>query len=223
MSVFSRFADIVNANINSILDQAEDPEKMVVLMTRELEETLVEVRSTTAKYIADKRDLRKRIDYLKQDASTWEEKAELAVSKNRDDLAKAALREMGIIVNTVTAMEADATNIDNNLTRLQSDTQLLQDKLAEARARQEALIMRGKTASSRLKVKQQLHDAGIDDALNRFDRYERKLDDLEGQVESYDMGQLSLAAEITELEQDNSLDKELAALKARVQHVESPA
>lgn len=217
MSVFSRFADIINTNINAILDQAEDPEKMVVLITREMEETLVEVRSTTAKYIADKKQIRKRIHWLEKDVKTWEEKAELAIRMARDDLAKAALRERGIVSQAAAALEADLVHIDRNLCKLQSDTQSLQAKLQEAKSRQDALVMRGKTASSRLQVKRQLHDVNIDDALARFDAYERKLDDLEGQVESYDLGQQTLSDEIAALEHGESLDKELAALKSRIQ------
>lgn len=217
MSVFSRFADIINANINAILDQAEDPEKMVVLITREMEETLVEVRSTTAKYIADKKQIRKRIHWLEKEVKTWEEKAELAIRKARDDLAKAALRERGIVSQAAVALEADLVHIDRNLCKLQSDTQSLQAKLQEVKSRQDALVMRGKTTSSRLQVKRQLHDVNIDDALARFDAYERKLDDLEGQVESYDLGQQTLSDEIAALEHGESLDKELAALKSRIQ------
>jgi phage shock protein A len=217
MSVFSRFADIINANISAILDQAEDPEKMVVLITREMEETLVEVRSTTARHIAEKKGIRKRINWLEQEGKVWEQKAELAINRGRDDLAKAALRERGIVTEAATTLEADLVQIDNNLCKLQSDTQRLHEKLQEARVRQEALIMRGKTASSRLQVKRHLHDANIDDALSRFDSYERKLDDLEGQVESYDMGQQTLSDEIAALQNGEALDKELAALKSRVQ------
>lgn len=218
MSVFSRFADIINANINTILDQAEDPEKMVVLITREMEETLVEVRSTSARYIADKKEIRKRISWLEKEANTWEEKAGFAITRGRDDLAKAALRERGIVSQAAAALEGDLVHIDNNLCKLQSDTHRLQEKLLEARARQDTLVMRGKTASSRLQLKRQLHDANIDDALARFDCYERKLDDLEGQVESYDLGQRTLSDEIAALEHGESLDNELAALKSRIQN-----
>jgi phage shock protein A len=221
MSVFSRFADIINANINAILDQAEDPEKMVVLITREMEETLVEVRSTTARYIADKKEIRKRIAWLEQEGKIWEEKAELAISKGRDDLARAALREKGIVTEAAVALKSDLVHIDDNLCKLQSDTQRLQEKLQEARVRQDALIMRGKTASSRLQVKRHLHDTNIDDALARFDGYERKLDDLEGQVESYDLGQQTLSDEIAALDNGEHLDRELAALKSKIQQRQS--
>ena len=216
MSVFSRFADIINANINAILDQAEDPEKMVVLISREMEETLVEIRSITAKHIAEKKQIRARIEWLNGEARTWDSKAEFAVHKGRDDLAKAALRERNLAANTATLLEADVVKIDDSLANLQTDTQKLQDKLTEARVRQEALLMRGKTATSRLRVKQQLHDTDIEGALYRFDQYERRLDELEGQVESYDLGQTTLANEINQLADSDKLNEELAALKARV-------
>ncbi len=219
MSVFSRFADIINANINAILDQAEDPEKMVVLISREMEETLVEIRSITAKHIAEKKQIRTRIDWLNSEAKGWDRKAEFAVYKGRDDLAKAALRERNQVINTATLLEADLVQIDDNLAKLQADTQKLQDKLTEARVRQEALLMRGKTATSRLRVKQQLHDHDIEGALYRFDQYERRLDELEGQVESYDLGQATLTSEIDQLAESDRLSDELAALKARVSGV----
>jgi len=216
MSVFTRFADIINANINTILDQAEDPEKMVVLIAREMEETLVEIRSTSAKHIAEKKHIRNRIEWLSNEAKAWEQKAEYAVQKDRDDLAKAALRERNLVTNAVTRLEAEISQIDVNLTKLQTDTERLQEKLSEAKVRQEALLMRGKTATSRLKVKRQLHSADIDSALDRFDQYERKLDDLEGQVESYDLGQQTLTAEIAQLEAGDSMEQELSDLKRRM-------
>lgn len=216
MSVFSRFADIINANINAILDQAEDPEKMVVLISREMEETLVEIRSTTAKYIAERKQIKARIDWLNSEARGWKSKAELAVHKGRDDLAKAALQERNLAANSAKLLETDIARIDDNLAKLQSDTQLLQDKLTEAKVRQAALLMRGKTATSRLRVKRQLHDTDIEGALGRFDQYERRLDELEGQVESYDLGQSTLSNEIEQLADADKMDEELAALKSRM-------
>lgn len=216
MSIFSRFADIINANINAILDQAEDPEKMIVLISREMEETLVEIRSLTAKHLAEKKQISGRIDWLKMEAENWNSKAEFAVQKGRDDLAKAALREKNLVANTASLLEEDMVQIDDTLAKLHGDTQKLQDKLSEARIRQQALLMRGKTVNSRLRVKQQLHDNDIDGALYRFECYERRLDELEGQVESYDLGQATLASEIDQLADSEKLNDELAALKARM-------
>ncbi len=222
MKLFSRIADIVDANINSILDQAEDPEKLVTLIAHEMEESLVQVRANTADFIAEKKSIRKRIDWLESEADSWQERAEYALSKGREDLAKSALREKEIVAEAAVALQRDLSHIDNNLTRLQSDTQQLQQKLKETRLRQDALIMRSRTTSSRLRVKRQLHDANIDDALVRFDDFESKLDNLEGQVESYDLAQQTLAEEIEALDQDPYLDKELAALKAKIRKSNDP-
>ena len=218
MSVFSRLSDIINANLNAILDEAEDPEKMVRMITQEMEETLVEVRSTSARYIADRKQVEKKIRWAGQEAAGWNEKAELAVSKGRDDLAKAALKERSRLEEAVTQLQADLNGLDEAIARLKDDTSRLEEKLQMARARQKALILRGKTAKSRIKVKRQLNDISYDSAMDRFERYERRLDELEGEIESYDLGNHTLASEIEELENEDHLNAELQALKDRMQH-----
>ncbi len=216
MGIFSRFTDIINANINSILDKAEDPEKMVRLIIQEMEETLVEVRTQSAKLIADKKELGRRTSRLTTEASEWERKAEIALAKDREDLARAALKEKTDASEAVVAIESDLEQIDINLEKLAGDIGLLQQKLLDAKARQKALVIRGKTARSRMGVKRQIHDVDIDEAMGRFDRYERKIDDLEGEVESYDLGRRNLSDEIADLEADEKVDEELAKLKARL-------
>ena len=111
--------------------------------------------------------------------------------------------------------------IDGNLDKLSGDIQLLQQKLVDAKTRQKALIMRGQTAKSRMGVKRQIHDVNIEEAMSRFDRYERRIDDLEGEIEAYDLGQKNLASEIAELENDERVDEELARLKARMSGTET--
>lgn len=216
MSIFSRFSDIINSNINAILDKAEDPEKMVRLIIQEMEETLVEVRTQSAKLIADKKELGRRSERLQKESGEWERKAEIALSKDREDLARAALKEKTEALEAVENISSDLEQIEGNLKKLSDDIGLLQQKLTDARARQKALVMRGKTAQTRMGVRRQLHDVNIDDAMNRFERYERKIDDLEGEVEAYDLGQRSLSDEIGELEADEKVDEELARLKARL-------
>ena len=216
MGIFSRFSDIINSNINAILDKAEEPEKMVRLIIQEMEETLVEVRTQSAKLIADKKELGRRSERLQREAGEWERKAEIALSKSREDLARAALKEKTEANEAVTAIASDLEQIDHNLKKLSDDIALLQQKLSDAKVRQKALIMRGKTAQTRMGVKRQLHDVNIEEAMSRFERYERKIDDLEGEVEAYDLGQKTLAAEIGELETDERIDEELAKLKARM-------
>jgi phage shock protein A len=216
MGIFSRFTDIINANLTSILDKAEDPEKMVRLIIQEMEETLVEVRTQSAKLIADKKELNRRVERLHREAADWESKAEIALSKGREDLARAALKEKSGAEEANIVLETDLEVIDINLEKLSGDIGLLQQKLGDAKARQKALIVRGRTAQSRMGVKRQLHDVDIDEAMSRFDRYERRIDDLEGEVEAYDLGQKTLSDEIGELENDERVDKELAKLKAKM-------
>ena len=216
MGVFSRMTDIVNSNINALLDKAEDPEKMVRLIIQEMEETLVEVRTASARAIADKKELARRRERLQDEAADWERKAELAVSKGRDDLARAALVEKSKAEDVGTALAAELEILDGTLAKLNDDIHALQQKIKDARARQKAILVRGKAAQTRLGVRRHLHDHSIEDAMNRFEEYERKMDDLEGQVESYDLGQRSLKEQIDDLAVDENVDEELRKLKARV-------
>ena len=216
MGIFTRFTDIINANINAILDKAEDPEKMVRLIIQEMEETLVEVRTQSAKLIADKKELGRKSARLAEESGEWDRKAEIALSKGREDLARAALKEKSTAEEAVVAIESDLEQIDMNLEKLSGDIGQLQQKLSDAKARQKALILRGKTAQSRMGVKRQLHDVDIEGAMSKFDRYERRIDDLEGEVEAFDLGQKNLADEIADLEADEKVDEELAKLKARM-------
>ncbi len=220
MGIFSRFTDIINSNINVILDKAEDPAKMVRLIIQEMEETLVEVRTQSARLIADKKELNRRIERLQREAGDWENKAGVALAKEREDLARAALKEKTVAGEAAAILEADRSVIDQNLTRLSGDISLLQQKLADAKTRQKTLIVRGRTAQSRMGIKRQLHDVEIDEAMSRFDRYERRIDNLEGEVEAWDLGQKSLADEISDLEDDERVDAELARLKARLNRQE---
>ena len=216
MGIFSRFTDIINANINSILDKAEDPEKMVRLIIQEMEETLVEVRTQSAKLIADKKELGRRIKRLVREAEEWERKAEIALGKNREDLARAALKEKSTADETVESIGSDLEVVDINLEKLSGDIGQLQQKLSDAKTRQKALILRSKTARSRMGVKRQIHDVDIDTAMNKFDLYERRIDDMEGEIEAYDLGQRNLADEIADLESNEKVDEELEKLKARL-------
>ncbi len=216
MGIFSRFSDIINSNINAILDKAEDPEKMVRLIIQEMEETLVEVRTQSAKLIADKKEIGRRGERLQKEADEWERKAEIALSKEREDLARAALKERTEALEAIAQLSSDSEQIEHNLQKLSGDISQLQQKLVDAKQRQKALVVRGKTAQSRMGVKRQLHDVNIDDAMNRFERYERRIDDMEGEVEAYDLGQRTLSDEIAELENDEKVDEELAKLKAKM-------
>jgi phage shock protein A len=217
MGIFTRFSDIVNSNINAILDKAEDPEKIVRLMIQEMEDTLVEVRSAAARSIADKKDLNRKIESLDRERKDWDEKAELAMRKGREDLAKAALVEKSRVASAVDLLKEDYVAVDDGLAKLNEDIARLESKLEDAKTRQKALLARHKTANSRLAARKKIHDYKIDDAMVRFEAYTRRIDDVEGRVEAYDLGlPKDLNHEFAGLEAEESVKKELDALKARV-------
>ncbi|MCP4411373.1 MAG: phage shock protein PspA [Gammaproteobacteria bacterium] len=223
MGIFSRFADIINANLNSLLDKAEDPAKMIRLIIQEMEDTLVEVRTSSARTIAEKKELQRKINTIQAEIENWQQKAELAISKGREDLAKGALLEKKRLVEMVEDMENQLTSVDETLAKLNLEISQLQDKLQDAKSRQSALVMRHKTASSRKKVREQLYSSGADDALERFESYERKLDHLEANVDSQSLGRKrTLAEEIEGLEDDDKLESELAALKEKMATDKTP-
>ncbi len=217
MSVFTRFGDIINANVNALLEQAEDPAKMVRMITQEMEETLVEVRSASARNLADRKQVTAKSNWHMTESETWEQKAELAINRGRDDLAKAALREKSRHDEAIAALVGEAAALDTAIDRLKQDTLALEEKLKAARIRQKTLVMRGNTAKQRIKIKRQIHDVSHDAAFERFEAYERKLDEMEGEIESYDLASRSLSTEIDDLAVNEKMDAELAALKSRVQ------
>lgn len=216
MSIFSRFTDIINSNINAILDKAEDPQKMVRLIIQEMEDTLVEVRSASAKTIATKKDIQMQIDKLQFQVNDWSEKAELAITKDREDLARAALQERSKCNDTALVLVKELDNIDTQLSKLQLETGQLQEKLADAKARQKTILLRQSTATSRLDVKKTLDSSKVEDAMGRFEQYERKINDIEAQVDAYDLGNKSLNDEFAELQADDKVEDELTALKAQL-------
>jgi phage shock protein A len=216
MSIFSRFTDIINSNINAILDKAEDPQKMVRLIIQEMEDTLVEVRSASAKTIATKKDIQMQIDKLQFQVNDWSAKAELAITKDREDLARAALQERSKCNDTALVLTKELDNIDTQLSKLQLETGQLQEKLADAKARQKTILLRQATATSRLDVKKTLDSSKVEDAMGRFEQYERKINDIEAQVDAYDLGKKSLNDEFAELQADDKVEDELTALKAQL-------
>lgn len=216
MGIFSRFSDIVNSNINAILEKAEDPEKIVRLMIQEMEDTLVEVRSAAARSIADKKELNRKLAALEDEQGDWERKAELALEKGREDLAKAALLEKSQVAAAAEQVRADYAQVDEGLSRLNEDIARLEAKLKDAKARQKTLVSRHKTASSRLAARKKIHDYKIEDALVRFEQYERRMDDVEGRVEAYDLGQpKGLDHEFASLEAEEAVNRELDEMKRR--------
>ena len=217
MGIFTRFSDIVNSNINAILDKAEDPEKIVRLMIQEMEDTLVEVRSAAARSIADKKDLNRKLESFDTELRDWDAKAELALRKGREDLAKAALVEKSRVQGAVNVLKADYEAVDEGLAKLNEDIARLEAKLQDAKVRQKSLLARHKTANSRLAARKKIYDYKIDDAMVRFEQYTRRIDDVEGRIEAYDLGlPKDLNHEFAGLEAEESVQKELDELKRRV-------
>jgi phage shock protein A len=215
MGIFSRMTDIVNSNITALLDRAEDPAKMIRLIVQEMEDTLVEVRSDAARLIAERKEISRRVGKLKDAQSEWHKRAELAVSRNREDLARAALIEKAKVAELLKTLESDDAILAEKMQNLDADIHRLQSKLTEAKAKQASLSARAQTATARLSVREQLYDGRVDDALTRFDLIEKKLDEMEGRVEAFDLGRgKTLVDEIAELETESEIEKELANLKA---------
>jgi phage shock protein A len=217
MGIFTRFSDIVNSNINAILDKAEDPEKIVRLMIQEMEDTLVEVRSAAARSIADKKDLNRKLESLENEQREWNSKAELAIRKGREDLAKAALVEKSRVSAAVELIKFDYAAIDEGLGKLNEDISRLESKLQDAKSRQKSLLARHKTANSRLAARRKIHDYKIEDAMVRFEQYTHRIDDVEGRIEAYDLGlPKDLNHEFASLEAEELVARELKDLKQRL-------
>jgi phage shock protein A len=217
MGVFSRLSDIVNSNIHALLDKAEDPEKIVRLMIQEMEDTLVEVRSAAAKVIAERKERERQLELLAKEQADWEHKAELALCKDREDLAKAALLQRAALADRAKACESDLAVLSANLAKLHEDIAKLQAKLQDAKARQRTIVLRAQNARTALKARSQIHSTKIDDLLNRFDHAERRIDAVEAQAESLDLGRAkALSQAFAELEAEERIQADLEALKARI-------
>jgi phage shock protein A len=217
MGIFSRLSDIVNSNINALLDRAEDPEKIIRLIIQEMEDTLVEVRSDTVRIIADRKEAERHIARLTAERDDWAAKAELAISKDRDDLARAALVAKTRVAESLAAEEKHLADVNAGLERQGEDIAQLQSKLDDARKREALMISRHKSATSRLQARRATYDNRLVTALGRMEVMERSLDHLEGKVEVFDHGRKpSLADEIGALQTDHAVDEELASIKARL-------
>ena len=213
--IFSRTRDIFAANMTELLDRSEDPSRMIRMIILEMEETLVEVRASAARSIADGKEMRRAWKRLDELQSSWTEKAELALSKDREDLAKAALIERQKAADMAEGLRAEIAVIDDTLKGYEADIAKLQAKLREARARQNAIAARFDSAITRAKAREITSGSRTEDAFSRFELLERRADFAEGRADALGMtGPKSLEEEIAELKAAEKVDAELEAMKA---------
>src|SRR5688500_5555586 len=217
MGIFSRTRDIIAANVTDLLDKAEDPAKMIRMIIMEMEETLVEVRASAARSIADQKEMRRQIAKLERLQDSWTEKAELALSKDREDLAKAALVEKQKAVDLAESLKAEIDVLDDALRASEADIAKLQGKLREARTRQNAIQSRLESAHNRIRMREVYAGPKVDEAFSRFDVLERHADHAEGRAEALALGgpAKTLEEEIAELRNAEKVEAELEALKAK--------
>ncbi len=218
MGIFSRTRDIVAANFTDLLDKAEDPAKMIRMIILEMEETLVEVRASAARTIADQKEMRRHISKLGSLQESWTEKAELALSKGREDLAKAALVEKQKAADMADQLSGEIAVLDDALKGSEEDIAKLTGKLREARTRQNSIATRLESAQNKFKLRDLYAGPKMHDAFSRFEIMERRVDMAEGRAEVAGMGMppKSLDEEIAELKSAEKVEAELAAMKARV-------
>lgn len=215
MGIFSRTRDIIAANVTDMLDKAEDPAKMIRMIILEMEETLVEVRASAARTIADQKEMRRSIDKLDGLQESWKEKAELALSKDREDLAKQALVEKQKATDMSDRLNAEVEVLNDALRAYEEDITKLQNKLREARSRQNNIMARLESAENRIKLADLHNGERVEDAFTRFEMLERRVDEAEGRAAAAMLGGpgKTLEEEIDELESDDRVEAELAAMK----------
>ncbi|MBD3769229.1 MAG: phage shock protein PspA [Rhodobacterales bacterium] len=215
MGLFSRLGDIINSNINSMLDNAENPEKIARLIIQEMEDTLVEVRTAAARAMADKKEMERDIAHFTSVRDDWTAKAELAIDKGREDLARGALIAKQKAEAEIDRRKNAMAAAEEAFEKRQDDLGKLQAKLDEAKAKHRALMMRREAAEQRIRIRSQVYDGRVDEALARYGNIERKVDEMEAYADQIRGAEPTLEAQFAALEQDESIEKELAALKAK--------
>ena len=218
MGIISRMSDIVQSNINALLDKAEDPEKMIKQLILEMQDTLVEVRSVAATVLADKKHIERNISKLNVESDNWQNKAAIALTKGREDLARAALAEKQRVDAALKGLHGQLSDVQESIETLQNDSSKLNEKLIEAKIKQKSLLIKHRTLDARLKLKSTGACDKVDSAIVKFDQYERRIDDLEAQVDAFDLVSESknLTIELAQLEANDDIERQLAELRKNV-------
>lgn len=219
MSIFSRFRDIVSANINAILDKAEDPEKMVRLMIQEMEDTLIEVKSNCAGFMAEQKRMERQLEQVQGEAEAWANKARLAVEKGRDDLARAALAEKQRLTRKAESQSEQVNQSRELVSQTQAEIAQLEAKLSDAREKQRLIIQRRTAAMSRIQTQTKIRQMDTSEAFAKFEAYENGIDRLEaeaGLVDSLRPKDATLREKFADLEHEDAIEQELESLKKQV-------
>lgn len=216
MGIFTRVRDIISANINTMLESAEDPEKLIKMMVREMEDTLVEVKASCAGAMATRKKIQRELEECKVRAEDWGAKAQLALDKNREDLAREALIEKRRYAERTETLESEATQCAELIEHYQNDISQLEDKLSGAREKRRILVQRHVRAQGKMRAEQNIRRFDTAEAMQRFDSFEDRINRMEADADLVNYGRKpSLDEEFRRLEGDESIEKELAALKAR--------
>ena len=215
MGVFSRLSDIINSNINAMLDKAEDPEKIARLIIQEMEDCLVEVRSAAARSMADKKEYERDIVALEQSRLDWASKAELAVEKGREDLARGALAAKQRAEREIDSRRLALKAIEEVGAKRTDDLEKLQAKLDEAKTKLRALIVRREAAEHRIQMRSRIEVNKVDEAMRRYAQVERKVDEMEAYADLINVGERGLEAQFQDLAAEESIEKELEEIKRR--------
>lgn len=223
MGILSRCTDMVRSHLNSAVLRLSDPAKMMRLMIQDMEDTLAKVRVAAVRAIGERRELERRIAQTRTEVSSWAQKAEIAVLKDRNDLAVAALQAKARCALTLQTLEQQLETLTHSLMQQNADMERLQNRMQEAKARERTVSTLYTTAKSRLKLRRHLFDSRVDNAMLRFERIENCLDDIEGKVESYDLGQnRQLSDALSQLTIESTSNVELAELQLRLANNPSP-
>jgi phage shock protein A len=215
MGIFTRFRDIINANINAILDTAEDPEKMIRLMISEMEDTLVEIKSSCAGVMANRKKVEREARVAQSRAIDWGEKADLAVRNSRDDLAREALIERRRYTRRITSVEEELKEFDVLVEKYKSDIRQLEDKLRTAREKQRILIQRHIHARKKKRLEEEIRWIDSSEAIIRFDGFENNIERMEADADLVNYGKQNvLEEELNNLLVDDEIEKELQSLKS---------
>ncbi len=215
MGIFTRFRDIVSSNMNAMLDKAEDPEKLIKLMIREMEDTLIELKAACAGVIAGRKKLERRLDNVALRKEQWQARANLAVDKGRDDLAREALNEKRRFADLADSLNEELLEHEDMVTQYQEDIRLLENKLSAAREKQRMLVQRHIHARRKKRAQEEIRRMDNFETIARFDDLENRIERMEAEADLVNFGKKpSIEEEFDNLMMDDDIEKELAALKS---------